>query len=331
MPSRTLCPECWSQSIIYPEVWPRRVESRPLDEDAAAADVLPLKSYMCVPLESDGINIGTLTVGWASPGHIYSASDLALLHDLVLRVVLAFVRSRLYRNMVAAIRSRDDLLSIVSHDLRAPLAVILGFTNIFLRTVRPGEPMNCDPKHIEAIQRSATQMMRLIEDLLSTASIEADHVLIERQLNAVGPLINEAVELMQPLATRKDIQLNADVADHISPILVDRQRIMQVFANLIDNAIKFSAAGATIKIRAAQFEDSVQFSVEDAGPGIPEDQLTHIFERFGQVRDSARKGTGLGLFIVKGIVEAHAGKVWVKSKVGVGSTFCFTLPMNEAS
>jgi signal transduction histidine kinase len=278
----------------------------------------------------DSSIIGTLTVGWASPNHIYSAPDLALLHDLVLRVVLAFVRARLYRSSVAAVHSRDDLLSIVSHDLRAPLAVILGFTNIFLRNARPGEPVSCDPKHIEAIQRSATQMTRLIEDLLSTASIEAEHVLIERQLNGVGPLIDEAVELMQPLATRKDVQLKAEIADYIPPIFVDRERIMQVFANLIGNGIKFSAAGTTITIRAVQLEDYVQFSVEDCGPGIPEDRLPRIFDRFWQEPGAAKKGTGLGLFIVKGIVEAHAGKVWAKSEVGKGSTFFVTLPMNQA-
>jgi signal transduction histidine kinase len=172
-------------------------------------------------------------------------------------------------------------------------------------------------------------MTRLTEHLLSTASIEARHVLIERQWNAVGPLINEALTLMQPLATTKDIQLRTDLpdSDNIPPVFVDSERTLQVFANLIGNAIKFSAAGASITVRAAQFEDYVQFSVEDTGPGIPEDQLGQIFDRFWQVPGTARSGTGLGLFIVKGIVEAQDGKVWAVSKVGVGSTFCFTLPI----
>ena len=101
---------------------------------------------------------------------------------------------------------------------------------------------------------------------------------------------------------------------------------MQVFANLIGNAIKFSAAGASITIRARQLEEDVEFSVEDSGPGIPQDQLPRIFDRFWQKPAAATKGSGLGLFIVKGIVEAHAGRVWAKSTVGVGSTFFFTLP-----
>jgi signal transduction histidine kinase len=320
------------QSVIHPETWPEvrpgTAESLSPTGDLKTTDVLPLKSYMCVPLELEGTTIGTLTVGWAYPGHTYGAPDLALIHDLVLRVVLAFVRARLYRSAVAAIRSRDDLLSIVSHDLRAPLAVILGFTNIFLRTLWPGEPISCDPKHIEAIRRSATQMSRLIEDLLSTASIESEHVLIDRQLNSVGPLIKDALELMQPLATRKDIQFTIEVAESLPPILADRERTMQVFANLIGNAIKFSPFGGTISVRAARFEEYVQFSVEDAGPGIPENQLARIFDRFWQAPGSTGKGSGLGLFIVKGIVEAHAGKVWAASEVGTGTTLFFTLPVS---
>jgi signal transduction histidine kinase len=114
-------------------------------------------------------------------------------------------------------------------------------------------------------------------------------VLIERQLNGVGPFIDEAVELMRPLATRKDVQLKAEVADYIPPIFVDRERIMQVFANLIGNGIKFSAAGTTITIRAVQLEDYVQFSVEDCGPGIPEDRLPRIFDRFWQEPAAARR------------------------------------------
>jgi len=317
------------QSAIYPEISPGKVESLPPNWNSKTTDVHAIKSFMCVPLELDGAPIGTLTVGWACPGHIYVAPDLALIHDLVLRVVLAFVRGRLYRSAVAAIQSRDDLLSIVSHELRGPLAVIMGFTNIFLKTKRPGEPVSCDPQHIEAIHRSATQMTRLIEDLLSTASIEAEHLLIESQRIAVGLFIQEALELMLPLATRKDIRLTAEVPDDISPIFADRERTMQVFANLIGNAIKFSPAGGTISVRATQLEEWVQFSVDDTGRGIPEDQLARIFDRHWRVPGTMEQGSGLGLFIVKGIVDAHGGKVWAVSKFAGGSTFFFTLPMNE--
>jgi signal transduction histidine kinase len=100
-----------------------------------------------------------------------------------------------------------------------------------------------------------------------------------------------------------------------------------VFANLIGNAIKFSPAGGAVSVRAAPIEGCIQFSVKDAGPGIPQDQLARIFDRFWQGPGTPEKGTGLGLFIVKGIVEAHGGKVWATTKVGVGTTFFFTLPV----
>jgi len=101
-----------------------------------------------------------------------------------------------------------------------------------------------------------------------------------------------------------------------------------VFANLIGNAIKFTAPGGTIIVRAEKFdEDDIQFSIEDTGPGIDEKEIPHLFDRFWQARKTARQGTGLGLFIVKGIVEGHGGMIWVKSQLGVGSRFCFTLPV----
>jgi signal transduction histidine kinase len=288
------------------------------------------KSYMCVPLRVNERLLGTVTMISTDSDRLYSRTDLALLQDLARRAVSAFENAELYATALQAIRSRDDLLSIVAHDLKAPLAVIKGFTNMFLQTERSGERISCDAGHLEAIERSATQMNRLIDDLLSTASIEASRVLIQRQWCEVAPLIIEKLELMQPLAMRKEIQLKSQIPADILPVFVDPERITQVIANLIGNAIKFSQAAGTIIVRAEQLENDVQFSVQDFGPGIPEDQLPHIFDRFWQVPGTGRKGTGLGLFIVKGIVEAHAGKVWVESKVGVGSTFFFTLPVNLA-
>jgi signal transduction histidine kinase len=212
----------------------------------------------------------------------------------------------------------------------APLTVIMGYTTVFLKDAPQGERLSCDAAHIGAIHRSATRMNRLIQDLLSTVRIEAKHMVIERQLNAVAPLINEALEQMHPLASTKGIQLKSEQPDYIAPIIVDRERIMQVLANLIGNAIKFSPAGSIITIRAEQFGNDVQFSVEDTGSGIPEDQLAHVFDRFWQSPGTAKKGTGLGLFIVKGIVEAHGGRVWAESNVAAGSTFYFTLPIGPS-
>jgi len=319
-------------SCVYPDPVALSLKSNAaragVQESAASADFI--KSYACVPLLFEGMTIGSLTVARTRSVTIYGDVDLSILHDLGICLVMSFNRARLYRTAVEAIRNRDGLLGIVAHDLRAPLTVIMGFTNVFLTNGRPGERLSCDPEHIGAIHRAATQMNRLIEDLLSTASIEAKHVLIERHLNAVGPLINEALERMRPLTSASKIELRSELLDYISPILVDRERIMQVFTNLIDNAIKFSPRASVITVKVEQSGNEVQFSVEDSGPGIAEDQLPHIFDRFWQVPGTGKKGTGLGLFIVKGIVEAHGGRVWAEKNVGVGTTFRFTVPAGKS-
>jgi len=258
---------------------------------------------------------------------LYTATDLILLEDLARRTVGAFENAQLYTHALQAIRSRDEVLNVVSHDLRDPLATILGFSNLFLRQAELKENIICNRQHVEAIQRSAKQMNRLIGDLLDTASIEARHLNVERQACPVDPLISEAMELAQTLASSKALQLKSEIPPDIPPLLVDRRRILQVFANLIGNAIKFTPAGGTITVRAIQIEDKVQCSVEDTGAGISEEELPHIFDRFWQSPATAHMGTGLGLFIVKGIVEVHGGRIWVSSTVGQGSRFIFTLPL----
>jgi len=317
------------EALILPDRLP------PMESNAARSErchaiaggfAIPVKSCACVPLTFEGSTIGTLTVARTQSATIYSDADVSVLIDLGISVVLAFNRARLYQTAVEAIRGRDDLLGIVAHDLRAPLSVIMGFTSIFLESARENELVSCNRAHIQAIHRSATNMNRLIEDLLSTASIEARHLVIERHFNSVGPLIDEALERMQPLASQKGIVFKREPPDYISPIFVDRERIMQVFANLIHNAIKFAPKGSIVTVRADHMENEVQFSIEDAGAGIPVDQLAHVFDRFRQVPDTARKGTGLGLFIVKGVVEAHGGRVWAERNVGPGTTLRFTLP-----
>jgi signal transduction histidine kinase len=287
----------------------------------------PFESYMCVPLRIDEHALGTLTLVSARSHRLYKHSDLVLLEDLARRAVVSFENAQLYADALQAIRSRDDVLNAVSHDLKGPLTIVLGFVNIFLDKAEPEECLICDRKQVEAIQRSAKQMNSLIDDLLDTASIAARHLYVEREVCPVIPLINEAMDLLHSLASSKGLQLKGELPTDLYAVFVDRHRIMQVFANLIGNAIKFTPSGGTITVRAEQFEEVIQFSVEDTGPGIPKEEIPHLFERFWQARKTARLGTGLGLFIVKGIVEGHGGRIWVESELGVGSRFHFTLPM----
>ena len=287
------------------------------------------ESYMCVPLCINDHALGTLTLVSTHPTHIYKQNDLILLEDLARRAVVAFENAQLYADALQATRSRDDVLHAVSHDLKGPLAIVHGFVSIFLEKAKADESLTCDRQQVEAIQRQTRHMNALIDDLLDTAKIEARHLYVEREACPVVSLVNEAMDLPRALAVSKGIELTSQVPSGLSSVSVDRRRILQVFANLIGNAIKFTPAGGTITVRAEEFENDIQFSVEDTGPGIKEEEIPHLFDRFWQAKKTARLGTGLGLFIVKGIVEGHGGRVWVESRPGAGSRFYFTLPTEK--
>ena len=172
-------------------------------------------------------------------------------------------------------------------------------------------------------------MKHLIEDLLDIARIEAGRLTIEEQRCAVGALLAEALDLMQPLAQQKRLRIERRVPGREVYVRCDRPRIIRVLSNLIGNSIKFTSEGGAITIRAELADREVRFSVTDTGSGIAADEVPHIFERFWQARKTARLGAGLGLAIAKGIVEAHGGQIWAQSEAGKGSTFFFTLPLGD--
>jgi signal transduction histidine kinase len=132
--------------------------------------------------------------------------------------------------------------------------------------------------------------------------------------------------MLRPLAAGSTIRLEADIEDNLPPVLADAARIQQVLSNLVGNAVKFTPRSGRVTVCAERLDGEVRFGVIDTGPGIPAEQLPHIFGRFWQAKTSDRRGIGLGLAIAKGIVEAHNGRIWVESHVGLGSTFYFTLP-----
>jgi signal transduction histidine kinase len=174
-------------------------------------------------------------------------------------------------------------------------------------------------------------MNRLIEDLLDVALMEAGQLTIERaQLSASG-LVVEAVEMQRPLASSSSIELRVEVDPDVPDVLGDRDRLLQVFENLIGNAIKFTNAGGRITAGAASRDEDVVFRVADTGCGIASENLPRVFDRFWQATRAGRQGAGLGLAITKGIVEAHGGRIWVESTAGSGSTFFFAIPRVSAA
>jgi signal transduction histidine kinase len=181
-------------------------------------------------------------------------------------------------------------------------------------------------RQVEIVRRAADRMNRMIQDLLDVKRMESGRLSIEAKPESAASLVNDTVEMLRPIATGSSIILEADVVDNLLPVVADAARIQQVLSNLVGNAVKFTPRDGRVIVCAEAIDGGVRFGVIDNGPGIPPDQVPHIFGRFWQAMPSDRRGIGLGLAIAKGIVEAHGGMIWVESHVGLGSTFYFTLP-----
>ena len=225
-----------------------------------------------------------------------------------------------------AIANRDDFLGMVCHDLRDLLSGIVLSSSLLSSRASDSD----EGKRIVAaeahIQRYAARMNRLIGDLVDVVSIDAGKLSVSGTEGDPDALVAEAVEAFRDAASAKSLSLDADTAGELVAAQFDHDRMLQVLANLITNAIKFTPKGGAIRIRCEHAREGLRFCVSDTGPGVPADMLESVFERFWQVGKDDRRGLGLGLYISKCIVEAHGGRIWAESEVGKGSRFYFTLP-----
>ena len=224
-------------------------------------------------------------------------------------------------------RARDELLAVVSHDLRNPLLVVLLEVGLLMDHL----PQTVDPhvstmrESVDAIERSTTRMKALIEDLLDLASLEEKSFPLVFQPVESRELLEDALTDAQPLADAKQISLLLHLNDP-PKIDADPHRISQVFSNLLGNAIKFTPAGGTVTLCGRGHDGMLSVTIADTGRGIAPEDLAHIFDRFWRPKASEGGGTGLGLYIARGIVEAHGGRLWAESSPE-GATFFFTLPL----
>lgn len=287
---------------------------------------LGLRSGICVPLTARNKTLGAISFGVIHSQLRYSDEHLCFAEDLARRVALAIDNAMLHAQAQEAIRMREDLLAIVSHDLKNPLTAIFMSTALQKRFLGSGPNTDLIKGQIENIQKAAESMNRMISDLLDFARIGSGHLKIERRPCYVATILERTRELFGALASEKSIRLHTMLASPELKVECDHDRIIQVLSNLVGNSLKLTPAGGTISVCAeGTSESNVQFLVKDTGPGIGSAQLPHIFDRYWQGTIGGRQNAGLGLSIAKGIIEAHGGRIWVESKLGEGSTFYFTL------
>jgi signal transduction histidine kinase len=237
---------------------------------------------------------------------------------------LALENARLYGAARRATGARDEVLALVSHDLRNPISAIAMCARI-LREAPPEDAAERE-KMLTAITEATVWMQQLIRDLLDVSAIEAGRLSIERRPASLTAIVSTAAGMVGGEIEQRSIELQVDVAPNLPTVNVDDRRIVQVMTNLLGNAVKFTDPGGRLVIRASVSPSGLVVAVEDTGIGIEPEALPRIFDRFWQVQSTPRRGSGLGLAIARGIVEAHGGRIWVESQPGRGSVFSFSIP-----
>jgi signal transduction histidine kinase len=222
-------------------------------------------------------------------------------------------------------RQREQFISIVAHDLRTPITAIVGYAQLSQRLLEKGAPVSETLTRLQTILVSGKQLNRMVEDLLHVFDIEAGRLTLNKEQVDIARLVESAVNRLAGVIEGHPLHLH--VKGTVARIAADPLRIEQVLDNLVTNAAKFSSLGTPIDVEVQPRPGEVVISVRDYGVGIPLGEVSHIFEPYYRVPRTRREGHGLGLYIAKGLVEAHDGRIWVESEVGKGSTFYFTLPL----
>jgi signal transduction histidine kinase/FixJ family two-component response regulator len=284
---------------------------------------LGARSYICVPMAAGEKAIGAITYVRGSDSPIYVEKDLSLAEELARRAGMAIENAMLHRRTAEAVRERDELLAIFSHDVRNLLNTI----NRNVEIMRQKGAGPTDPECLDRISHAAQRMKRLVDDTLDVSRVEGSGLPLDMHAHDVEALVSDAVDAIWNAARIKGV----NVESHVLPglrLLCDPTRMFQALVNLLDNAIRHSPDGGRVVVEARAERAHVTFSISDAGPGISEEELPHVFDRFWQGRRQHRAGAGLGLTIVKGVVEGHRGRIWVESTPGQGATFRFEVPLN---
>lgn len=276
-----------------------------------------------LPLLTDHTPIGALIV--LQGKRRFTSRSIARLQTMADMSAVSLRRAITLHKLELALRTKDELTRVLAHDLRNPLNTIALAT----QRLRDSLPSERGQSHVlEMIDRSTSRMNRLIEDVIDNAVIERNGELpLNPTEHPVEHLTDEICEQTRIQAQAKTVHVRCEIQGDVT-VYGDRDRLLQVLTNLVDNALKFTPAGGTVIVKSEQRDHEVRFSVSDTGPGIPAADRDRIFEPYWRASHTAQPGAGLGLAIAKQIVGQHGGRIWVESEEGRGSTFIFTIPTN---
>jgi signal transduction histidine kinase len=290
-----------------------------------------ISSAVCVPLMVRQELIGVLNLSKLGSNHSpFTAGSLELASVLAGQAAIAIKNARLFEETQQAyedLKRLDDLksefINVASHELRTPLAILLGYAHLL-----DEQAADANKKYTEAIIQSATRLKNLVTDMVNLRYLEAGEMELELQPVQIAGAVQAVVQDLGFQMDEKEQTLTLSIPEDMPAVWLDQGKLHLILSNLLSNAIKFTPRGGSIDIGASVTEDQLGMFVKDTGVGIATDEFRRLFDRFYQVGDSLRRehpGVGLGLSIVKELVELHEGQVWVESEVGKGSTFSFTI------
>lgn len=291
-----------------------------------------LRSCLIVPLSLKGSTIGVLSMACGESGRILEHFHLELVEELAILVALAIENANLYETTKRAVKSREDLIAVVSHDLRNPLSTVSMASSAIKLALGQAASAHSEPwadkisKSADRITAASRTMAALIQDLLDLARMEEGRFVIMKRPIDIRSLLSDVESAFSETASKQDIVLTIRYPEQPLIASLDHERVLQVIANLVGNALKFTPAHASIEVSVRSNPTEILFEVADTGSGIQPEHLPHLFDRYWLPRESATQGTGLGLFICEGIVESHGGRIWVESIAGQGARFFFTIP-----
>ncbi|MDO8477546.1 MAG: GAF domain-containing protein [Candidatus Rokubacteria bacterium] len=293
-----------------------------------------IRGLLAVPMVREGQLIGSLVVSRNAAG-AFSPETVDLLRTFATQSALAIQNARLFREiqdksrqLEIASQHKSEFLASMAHELRTPLNAIIGFSDVLLQGMF-GETSEKQTEYLRDILASGQHLLSLINDILDLSKIEAGRMELDLAAFDLPTAIDNAMILMRERAARRGIALERHVDERVAEIRADERKVKQVLLNVLSNAVKFTPEGGRIEVRAALADGMAEISVTDTGIGIAPEHHDAVFEEFCQVgkADKKAEGTGLGLALCRKFVELHGGRIGVKSEVGVGSTFTFTLPV----